>query len=105
MRLSALQRYILRECYQTRQPLISRQPFTRFYPAKTPKTTVVNSLTASLERLIDKGLMIGFGRRTHEKWFIEQVRLTPLGRKTARQLLGTQQRLPLASTTAKPLNR
>lgn len=95
MRLSALQRYILRECYQSRQKLISRQPFAKYYPPKTPKTTVINSITASLERLIDKGLMIGFGRRTPEKWFIDNVRLTPLGRKTAKQLLGTQQKLPL----------
>lgn len=95
MRLSALQRYILRECYQSRQKLISRHPFTKFYPIKTPKSTVVNSITASLERLIDKDLMIGFGRRTHEKWFIEQVRLTPLGRRIAKSTLGQQQRLPL----------
>lgn len=95
MRLSALQRYILRECYQSRQKLISRQPFAKHYPPKTPKTTVINSITASLERLIDKGLMIGFGRRTPEKWFIDNVRLTPLGRRVARQTFGQQQKLPL----------
>ncbi len=95
MRLSALQRYILRECYQSKQKLISRQPFTKFYPPKTSTTTVINSITASLERLIDKGLMIGFGRRTPEKWFIENVRLTPLGRRIAKQTFGQQQQLPL----------
>ncbi len=95
MRLSALQRSILRECYQSKQPHISRQPFAKFYPPKTPPTKIVNSVTALLERLIDKGLMIGFGRRTPEKWFIEQVRLTPLGRRIAKQSFGQQQRLPL----------
>lgn len=95
MRLSALQRFILRECYQSKLKLIPRQPFTKFYPAKTSKSTVVNSITSSLERMIDKDLMIGFGRRTHEKWFIEQVRLTPLGRRVAKQTLGQQQQLPL----------
>ncbi len=97
MRLSALQRYILRECYQSKQKLIPRQPFTKFYPTKTKHAVVVNSITSSLERLIDKGLMIGFGRRTPEKWFIESVRLTPLGRRMAKQTFGQQQKLPLKS--------
>lgn len=95
MRLSALQRHILRECYQYRQSLVPRTPFAKFYPAKTAHAAVVDSITASLERLIDKGLLIGFGRRTPRKWFIEQVRLTPLGRRMAKQSFGQQQHLPL----------
>jgi hypothetical protein len=52
-------------------------------------------MTKSLERLIDKGLMIGYGRRTPEKWFIDEIRLTDVGKKAARKLLGQQQKLPL----------
>lgn len=95
MRLSALQRHILRECYQYRQSVVPRQPFAKFYPAKTARSLIVDSVTASLERLIDKGLLIGFGRRTPRKWFIETVRLTALGRREAKKALGQQQQLPL----------
>ena len=56
---------------------------------------MLETITKSLERLIDKGLMIGYGRRTPEKWFIDEVQLTPAGRRAARITLGEQQRLPL----------
>lgn len=93
MRLSALQRFILRECYQTRKPRLSRLPFEKFYSKRT--TTATDNITVSLERLIDRGLLIGYGRRTPKKWFIEEVKLTPLGRRTARATYGQQQHLPL----------
>ena len=97
MRLSPLQRYILRESYQRRHLRIARKSFGDFYTKHTPPQSVQDSVTKSLERLIDKGLMIGFGRRTPEKWFIEEVRLTVSGRRLAKQALGVQQRLPLKS--------
>lgn len=94
MRLSALQRHILRECYQYPKKLVPRQPFTSFYKKSTPPEAA-DSITVSLERLIDRGCLIGFGRRTPRKWFIEQVKLTALGRKVAKASYGKQQELPL----------
>lgn len=98
MRLSALQRFILRECYLSPRSRISRQPFSRFYAKREGRATI-DSITVSLERLIDRGLMIGFGRRTPAKWFIEEVKLTPLGRRVARSTYGKQQQLPFRSLT------
>ncbi len=92
MRLSALQRFILRECYGRARAHIPRSVFQSFYRRSATKETT-DSLTRSLERLIDKGLLIGYGRRTPKKWFIQEVQLTPLGRATARRALGQQQRL------------
>jgi len=57
-------------------------------------TDQVNSLTKSLESLIDRSLLVGYGQRTPRKWFIQEVRLTPLGRRLARRLLGEQGVLP-----------
>lgn len=93
MPISALQKFILRECYQYQKPRISRQPFTKFYVRSTHPNA--DSITVSLERLIDRGFLIGFGRRTPKKWFIEEVKLTPLGRRIAKQSFGKQQQLPL----------
>lgn len=90
MRLSALQRFILRECYGQRKSRNDRKAFLKFYRSRPPKDAT-DSITKSLERLIDKGLMIGYGRRTPKKWFIQEVSLTPLGRKIAKLTLGQQQ--------------
>lgn len=92
MRLSALQRFILRECYQFPKPRVPRAPFSKFYARQA--TVKAENVTVSLERLIDRGLLVGFGRRTPRKWFIEEVRLTPLGRRHARATYGKQQHLP-----------
>ena len=37
-------------------------------------------VTQSIERLIDRGLAVGYGIKTKEKLFIQRVRLTPTGR-------------------------
>ncbi len=97
MRLSALQRFILRECYQSAKTRVARQLFTSFYKKATTADKITDSITVSLERLVDRGLMIGYGRRTPQKWFIEEVKLTPLGRRIARASYGKQQQLPLES--------
>ncbi len=95
MLLSALQRFILRECYFNPKARMSRQPLTKYYVKQPNHAAHADNITVSLERLIERGLMIGFGRRTPEKWFIEEVKLTPLGRRTARATFGKQQQLPL----------
>lgn len=94
MAYSALQRYLLLECQSNRHGRLRHQNLVRFYdgamhPPK--KADQQNAVTKSLERLIDKGLMVGYGRRTPKKWFIEEVSLTPKGRKQAHKLLGEQQ--------------
>lgn len=98
MRFSPLQRFILLQSFTSRRPRYPRQDFRLFYAdlPKPPKPAdQQNSITKSLERLIDRGLLVGYGRRTPEKWFIDEVRLTPTGRAQAKKLLGEQQRLPL----------
>ena len=97
MRLSPLQKFILRLCY-SRQPKVSRNGFAKYYEGKKTKPSksdIVNIITKSLESLIDKGLMVGFGERTTHKWYIKEVKLTAKGRKLAKKLLGEQQALPL----------
>lgn len=98
MRLSPLQKYIMRACYVTAPKAVARGGFARFYdsqPTKPKEGDVVNIITKSLESLIDKGFMVGYGVRTPQKWYIKEVRLLPAGRKVARKLLGEQQILPL----------
>ena len=98
MRFSLLQKYILTELYASKVKVYSRAGMKRFYNLKTlkPKQGDRQSIiTKSLERLIDKGLLIGYGRRTPHKWFISEVKLTSLGRRSAKELLGQQQPLPL----------
>ncbi len=97
LRLSSLQRYLLRSCYTAGAKVVSRAGFKRYYEKQkgAPKPgDVVNIITKSLESLIDRGMMVGYGVRTQEKWYIKEVKLTPVGRKVARKLLGEQVQLP-----------
>ena len=85
MKLSKLQKFILLECLG-RKGKFKRQTLLRFYdkqkqPAK--KEDQQKIISQSLERLIDKELMIGFGRRTPHKWFIEEIKLTAKGKRKA----------------------
>ena len=96
MRLSLLQKYVLRTCY-SKLPKTSRNGFARFYESqktKPKKEDMVNIITKSLESLIDKQLVVGFGERTTHKWYIKEVKLTAKGRKLTKKLLGEQQKLP-----------
>ena len=96
MRLSQLQKYILLNLLNNKGKS-KRKQLLKFYEKKknVPKKSDQQGIvTKSLERLIEKGLMIGYGRRTPQKWFIEDVQLTIKGKKEAKKLLGEQQPLP-----------
>ncbi|MFA5030300.1 MAG: hypothetical protein WC495_01800 [Patescibacteria group bacterium] len=89
---SRLQRYIIRELLSPR-PVVA-DVFVKYYsrfqhpPKKADQQT---SITRSLERLIEQGMIIALGRKTKEKFFIEKVRLTPLGRTRAKKLFAQPQ--------------
>ncbi len=78
----------------------SREMFYGYYiqTADTPThDEQVSSITKTLERLIDRELMVGYGVRTAHKWYIKEVKLLPAGKRRAKKLLGEQQLLPLVT--------
>lgn len=86
---------MLRACYPLRGR-VERRRLNEFEQKEiTRAKDIVDVTTKALERLIGRGLLVGYGIRTKEKWFIQAVRLTPEGRRIARRLAGTQQSLPL----------
>ena len=98
MKLSRLQKYILKTTLQSNKPKVSRIIFEKFYDntKKTPAKKIrANIITKSIERLIDKGLIVGFGEKTQYKLFITQVKLTLRGKKATQLLFGQQVKLPL----------
>jgi hypothetical protein len=104
MKLSALQKYILRQSFQAKDKTISKAVLGRFYSDKKTKPKskdFPNIITKSVERLIKKELVIGYGWKTPHKWFINKVKLTPQGIKAAKQLFGVQQKLPFKKRTKK----
>ncbi len=97
MRLSPLQKHILLKCYQ-QGGRMKREKLADFYQSQKKAPTVlaqVKIITQSLERLIDREQLVGYGVRTPHKWYIKEIKLTPLGRKTVKKLMGEQQHLPL----------
>ena len=97
MRISSLQKYILKKIWEDTKLKVDRNKFNEFYstqkkaPIKELQTKII---TQSIERLINKGLLVGFGESTRSKWFIKEVKLTLLGKKLARKLHGEQVELP-----------
>jgi len=101
MRISKLQKYILIQCYYFKGDQMHRDRLIKFYGQvqKPPKSDVQTKIiTRSLESLIDKELMFGYGVRTSHKWFIKKIKLTPKGKKQAKKFLGEQMRLPIFRT-------
>ena len=97
MTLSRLQRYIILTVWESAKPKISRQHFYQFYTKlkKAPaKELQANIITTSIERLIDRGLLIGFGSKTQHKLFIDSVKLSPQGKKFARLNFNQQTTFP-----------
>ncbi len=97
MNLSKLQKYILRQAWESPKIKTSRRVFDNFYiNIKKPPAAALraNIITKSLERLIERGLIVGYGTKTQHKLFINQVKLTPRGKKFARQSLGQQTSFP-----------
>ncbi|MFH1292167.1 MAG: hypothetical protein ABIH87_03135 [bacterium] len=98
MVFSHLQQHILKECYIRKDTEVDRQIFSGFYDKKSQikqglKTKIT---TKSMERLIDRGMLVGYGVRTPKKWFIKKVKLTVFGRKQwQRWLKRKQKKLPL----------
>jgi len=95
MGLSKLQKYIILQCYFANRR-IKRTNLIDFY-SKTKNLVKDKSrtkiITKSIERLISRGLLIGYGIRTMHKWFIKEISLTLDGKKQAVKLLGEQQKL------------
>lgn len=98
MKLSQLQKYILIKCYNSKKQKVNRNLFLGFYNSQkssAKKESQQKVITGSLENLINKSLMIGYGRRTPNKWFIREVKLTKQGNNLAKKLLGEQLKLKL----------
>ncbi|MDD5110398.1 MAG: hypothetical protein PHI63_04245 [Patescibacteria group bacterium] len=98
MVLSRLQRYILTQALAAPKRTLSRASIARFYDgsAHRPKgKDLVNIISRSIDRLVSREFLVGYGRKTATKWFVETVKLTPKGRRASRKMLGEQQRLPL----------
>ncbi len=95
--LSKLQEYILRKSLGYKQRGgIDKNTFFKFYKnIKNKPKDIENIIIKSLNRLIERDLIIAFCKKTKHKTFINKILLTPLGRKVAQKLLGTQEKLPM----------
>lgn len=98
MKLSKLQKFILLNCWYWKDKKTPRREFFKFYENCKKKPLVddlTKIVTRSLERLIKKNLIVGFGEITSQKIFIDSVRLTRVGRQELAKFLDRRQKLPL----------
>ncbi|MBI4992517.1 MAG: hypothetical protein HZC26_00010 [Candidatus Magasanikbacteria bacterium] len=89
--LSSLQQFILLKVLE-RGEKTERGIFRDFYRTKkTRKKYQEEIITKSLMSMIDRELLIGYGKRTPHKWFVTHARLTKKGQKIGRRLLEEKQ--------------
>lgn len=96
MKLSSLQKFILKESFGVRGKIL-RNRFHKFYDSQKSllnRLSQVKIISKSIDRLIDKGLLVGFGQKTQHKLFIKEVCLTAKGKALTKKLLGEQKSLP-----------
>lgn len=97
MKYGSLQKYIVLRCYE-KGGRFDRKIFRDFYADReqgAQERYQEGIITKSLESLIDRELMTGFGKRTAHKWFITHVKLTKKGKNQALDILSQgQEKLP-----------
>jgi len=98
MTLSPLQQYMVAEAARAK-PRVHRTAFEDEYRRLNPDASakdVADGVTGAMERLIGRGLAVGYGYKTQHKLFLTTLRLTPEGRRTAKaHRRKPQQTLPL----------
>jgi len=98
MKLSSLQKFILEECLE-QGGNCSRNIIDKNYDqskSRSKKKNFKKIITQSIERLIDRGVIVGYGLKTKEKLFITKIRLTSSGRKEIKKMrFDKQEKLPL----------
>ena len=99
MRLSKLQKYILAKCYDNKNGMESKGEFYVFYSKEEfnkNKKLIQDTIHKSLENLVEKDLLIAYGKKTAQKWFINKVKLTKKGKqKTIEFIKSKQRKLPI----------
>ena len=95
--LSKLQQFILEACVEGGGS-VSRSVIDKNLDKSSSKAHEEHYkriITASIERLIDRGLLVGYGIKTAEKLFITKIRITKAGKKAAFEYRKKrQQKLP-----------
>lgn len=100
MKLSDLQKYILLMCTQNKSGRISRDRLIHYYDNinKPPRFNIRKKIiTRSIERLIEKGLLSGYGEKTSSRTYIADIKLTAQGKKMVKKLQGEQLGIPFKS--------
>lgn len=98
MKFSGLQRFILEECLEQGNSC-SRYIIDKKYDqsrSKSQKENFKKIITQSIERLISRGMVVGYGFKTKEKLFITTIKLTTQGKRVAKEIrISHQKKLPL----------
>jgi hypothetical protein len=99
MRLSGLQKFIIIETYLSPNKTKFKADFYVFYAKEKLRKTrkaILDVIHKSIESLVSRDLLVAYGRKTGEKWFVDRVKITSRGRKAARELIFRKQRkLPI----------
>jgi hypothetical protein len=89
--LSSLQQYILKACVR-KGGKVPVELFVSFYGAEATEDPegCRKAIRKSIDRLIAREFLTGYGSKTTRKLYLKEVRLTPKGRKASSELMPKQ---------------
>lgn len=98
--LSPFQIYILKTCAKANNRRLKKSTFFRYFNIDLEKKnskkyqSAHSQIIKTIDSLIKKGYVVGYGFRTQKEWHYREIKLTAQGKKKARQLLALR-KLPL----------
>jgi len=88
----------LEECFSQRNGVL-RSKIEKIIPKNLSRAKSSNSsriMTQSIERLISRGFVVGYGIKTMEKLYITRIKITQKGLKAVKAIrFSKQKKLPL----------
>lgn len=97
-RLLPFQEYILKTCYSKRGKKMKKADLFGYFKVQDKRSrgyqNTHSKIIKTIDSLIKKGLVVGFGWRTQKEWHYREIKLTACGKKKAQQLLAMR-KLPL----------
>ena len=97
---SPLQAYILKTCYKAKNRTLKKLALFEYFninanDKNSKKYQLAHiQIIKTIDSLIKKGYLIGYGFKTQKEWHYRKIKLTALGKKKAASLLAIR-KLPI----------
>lgn len=98
IRFTPFQEYVLKACYKRKSQKMKKADLFDYFKIQDKKSKSYEAahgrIIKTIDSLIKKGYLVGFGFRTQKEWHYREIKLTLIGKRKAKSLFGVR-KLPL----------